>query len=169
MSIREVLDTVEALLKDDALGLSATTIAFAATHPEIQGDPGPLSADFNFLPWALTGQPHPTYKGGNVMLAPADWDGNVKVFGDAPNRQATTAIQIGFETFSASLADIQSQLKLVVSSLLRVLDRLVNYSTTHAGTIYEVDRVYIQFAQYPGPTAGGFLATVTLKEESVND
>lgn len=174
MSMRQVLDTVDALLKDDALGLTATTIAFAAQHPEIVGNPGPLGADFNFVKWALPGQAiRPTQYAGNVMLAPVSWNGNTRDPGTT-RRDARAVVEIGFECFAGSTDDLQSQLVLVFTALLQVLDRLVDWSVTKIngvprGPIYEVDSVTAQWAQYASATSGGWLATVTLLERSSDD
>jgi hypothetical protein len=178
MSMRQVLDTVDALLKDDALGLTATTIAFADGHPEIVGMPGPLRADYNFVKWALPGQSmRPTQYAGNVMLAPVD-------AGDENNGPGGTIsenvaiIEVGFETFGASTDDVQNQLMLTYVALRQMLFGtpqrmgLIEYaqqmvSGVRRGTIYEIaNPVRFRFAQYESATSGGWLASITILERS---
>lgn len=160
MSMRQVLDTTMAMMREQ---LRDRVEAFAAAHAEITGTPGPLSADFNFVEWALPGEAAPATC-GNIMLAPITWNGWQNP--GASFADATVEIEIAFETFGASTTDVQNELTLVHCALLQMLYDLVDYARANGGTIYEVSSVAFRFAEHRSPLAGGWFCTVTLLERS---
>lgn len=158
MSVPQVLATVNGLLADGALGLSARVTALAAGDSTIQ-------AVFSYVPWALEG-PLKDTRTPNVMLRPRNWRPDVKA-GDTGHRDAYVDIEIGYEYFGGVLTQIQNNVAIVATALAQVLDQLRAYSDAHAGTILEVDNsVRYDFGQFAGPTSHGFIATITVQERS---
>lgn len=158
MSQKQVLATVDGLLKDAVRGLTAKATALAA------GDPTILT-DFNFVRWALGGTMQPATK-PNVMSRPGSWTPQTR--NDAnPHRDAFAAIEIGYEFFGADPDAIQANVALVATALAQVIDELVQYSVDTGGTVVDVQEpIEFLFGQFAGPTSHGFLARVTVFERS---
>jgi hypothetical protein len=167
MSRREVLNTVNALLRDDALGLRSMTELLAARSDAPLGNPGPFSADFDFVEWSNKTVIRPTST-GNVMVKPGRFAAQSK-YDTAPDREGRVQILIGYETYGASIEDVHNQQELVIAATLLVLDQLRAYSDTHSGTIIDfVDAITFD-PDDDGATWGGFICDFSVNERSTND
>jgi hypothetical protein len=167
MSRREVLNTVNALLRDDALGLRAMTEAVAGHADAPLGQPGPFSSDFNFVPWSNDRVIQPTSR-GNVMVKPGRFAAKSK-YTTAPDREARVQIFIGYECYGASIEDVHNQQELVIGATLLVLDQLRYYSDANRGTIADFEGDIVFDPDDDGATWGGFVCDFTVNERSLND
>lgn len=169
MSMRQVLDIVDALLKDESVGLRATTERLAVSLPNVSpGNPEPVSGDFAFYRGKLPGI-RPTNHRGNVMLRPARGNANNRLGGNV--REGAQVIDIGFETFGASDDDQVDEATLVLGALRQCLDGLREFSDANLArfgtSIIDVDEAMdYRFGDFDGPTSYGFLATISIQEIS---
>jgi hypothetical protein len=171
MSQREVLATIEALLRDETQGLRATVESLATSLTDLApADPGPYSSEFTFYRGQLPGT-RPTNGGGNVMLRPTRWQPNSRYTGMV-QREASASIEIGFECFGMSAADNVNEATLVATALAQVLDRIRDYSDAHKATVVDFvpdSPMDFSFGDFEGPTSYGFIARFSIRELSVND
>jgi hypothetical protein len=177
MSQRQALAIVQALLEDETLGLRAKTEALASSLPNAPtGNPGPLSADFAFYRGALPGALRPTTR-GNVMLRPVRWITNPRIGQDAGSggvREGTAPIEIGFETFGASHEDNVDEATLVATALVQCLDGIREFADANktrfgACVVGIAPGMDFSFGDFEGPASYGFLARITVEEESQDD
>jgi hypothetical protein len=173
MSQRQTLAIIEALLRDEAVGLRARVESLSTTLPNAPtGNPGPLSADFEFWRGALPGVIRPSTR-GNVMLRPVRWVTNTRIGNDV--REGTAQVEIGFETTSASHEDNVNEAMLVADALARCLDGLYDYAeankTTYGLVIVGIPErgIDISLGDFEGVVTYGFLARITIQEYSLTD
>lgn len=168
MSMRQVLDLVEALLADETVGLRPTVERLAVSLPNApQGAPGPLSVDFNFMRAPLDGELKPTTR-GNVSITPDRWITNPQLMSGA--REGTASVFIDFESSSASRDDLVDEATLVATATAQCLvDGLRLYSevrqTQYGMTVADVaPGVDVAFRYWDGPMTYGFRMIVTIEE-----
>lgn len=161
MSMRQVLDTVRGLLKDDIVGLKAKADALILADPP----ESIVRTDFHFIRWAFSTLTNPTQK-PNVIVRPGSWRGD-EMLGTG-QRDAICIVEIGYEQFGTDPDEIEDGLALIAAALPRcVLDGLRAYSDAHGGTIVDViDPIEVQFGEFAGAASSGFLARVTVLERS---
>jgi hypothetical protein len=161
MSQRQLLDTLKAAVLDTDTGLKAQadTIALAESIEVV--------TDFALDRWMLSGVMHSAAQ-HNVSIAPKQWAANTML----PNenlRDAVGIFTISFETFSPDPAVLEDTISVFTTALIRVLDRLREFSDAHAGTVVQVmESVSFAFGAFAGGTAAssGFICTVSIQERS---
>lgn len=172
MSLRETVQTIEDLLKDESLGLRPRYESFLDAQG-LLGQPGPFRSDFNFVKWTLADRARPTTR-PNVMVRPRRWVTSLRYSG-TPLRDSGDVIEIGFETFSASPDDVQNELIYVATALAQTLDGLREYSDARGGTVIDIAsfaegrQLDFEMGAFSGATSNGFICRFTVNEESQND
>lgn len=168
MSMRQVLDIVEALLQDETVGLRPLVERLAVSLPNAPtGDPGPISADFTYFRGHLPGL-RPTNGGGNIMLRPQSGDAKNRLLEGA--REGVSRIEVGYETFG-SPEDNVNQATLVLTALRQCLDGLREFADANVArfgpSVVDVDETMeYNFGDFDGPTVYGFLARFPITEWS---
>jgi hypothetical protein len=162
MSMRQVLDTVLGALEDPAVGLKPNVTTLVA------GGAPAVRTEFTFGKWAFrTGLRDA--RGHSVVVRPARGADQTKMQ-QTLHRDGVQEIEVGCESFGASANDLQDAIAVVQTALLMTLDALVEYSRTHAGTIYEIiDPVSTSYGEFDGAASGtsaGFVSRITLNERS---
>jgi hypothetical protein len=162
MSQRQLLDTLKLALQDGDTGLAAQaqTIAIAEGLN--------VRTDFTFDRWALSGKMMPG-GGPNVSVTPTGWAANTMLPNEAL-RDAVGSFNIGYENFSADMGELEDNVSVVATALIRVLDRLREFSDTKlpagSGTVVQVlEAVSFTFGAFGrGATSSGFLCSVNIQE-----
>lgn len=156
MSLRNVLDTLNAALQDSATGLAA--------RAALEAGSANINTDYSFDAWLLSGELQPA-TGPRVSFAPSGGGATLKLQSEG-FRDGDWAIDIFYETFSADPIDIQDNIAVNATALLQVLDTLREYSDAHGGTIAQVrEPVGFRFGSFAGiSSANGFTCTVTISE-----
>lgn len=159
MSQRQVLNLLKAALLDATTGLAAQAAAEATTLGLS------VSTDFALDPWMLSGQMKATGQ-HNVSVTPRGWAANTML----PNetyRDAIVSFQVSFETFAAASGQLEDTISVFATALMRVFDRLRDYSDANGGTVLQVlEAVSFSFGEFTGgsATSSGFTCTVTIQE-----
>jgi hypothetical protein len=163
MSIRQVENTLIALLKDGSLGLAVTVerLAVQVLSPD---DADTVRSDFDFNRWTMPGQAVRPATRANVMTRPRRWRPGVVMNGW---REAVAQIDIGFESFKPEQSQQELQIAITATALAAVLDQAEAYSDANGGTILRVQNpLQYTFGYFESPTSAGFIATVTVDERS---
>jgi len=161
MSQRQLLDTLKAAVLDTGTGLKAQADAIALA--ESIG----VVTTFALDRWMLSGVMKSAAQ-HNVSISPKSWAANTML----PNenvRDAVGVFNISFETFSADPGVLEDTVSVFATALIRVLDRLREFSDAHSGTVVQVlESVSFSFGAFAGGTAtsAGFICTVNIQERS---
>jgi hypothetical protein len=166
MAIHEILATLQGRLADPTTGIATKVPALVSGL----GLPaGRVATDFAYEAWMLVGRMQNATRSIFAFRARA-YTAEQRVF-IGNSRKAAARIDVAFECFAADPAQLQDTVAVVAQALLQTLDDLEPWSRTHAGTIALLqDPIEFQFGDFAGlegtPTSSGFIATLTLQEES---
>jgi hypothetical protein len=166
MSIRQVEDTLVALLKDGSLGLAVTVERLAAQvlSPD---DADLIRSDFDFNRWTLPGSAVRPATRANVMTRPRRWQPSVVFNG---TREAVCWIDVGFESFKPDQRAQELQISITATALAAVMDQAAAFSDATHGTIIRVQNpIQYTFGYFESPTSAGFIATVAIDEVSYTE
>lgn len=158
MSWREVLHTVEALLRDPHVGLAHHAELLEATVAT------PVRTDFEFIDWAIVGVELPTRK-PTVLLRPLRMQQDTRY--RAGRRDGQSIIEILFETHGAEPQHVRGEVVVVADAVMHCMDHLREFSDQTGGTVVDIaPPMLFERHQPASPTQGGFLATITIQERS---
>lgn len=171
MSEIHVLRTVDALLKDPALGLAAQTKIAAANS----GSPVIVRTDFEFPDWNVSENLKPARQ---PQVTVSLTSGRKNLVAVNPTRDAVWGIDIGYECFDADKKTVKASVAIVAAALTVCIDSLVSFSqllsTIPSSIVLVSDPLVFAYGTYPGkgrggsPVTSGFICSVTLLERSRN-
>jgi hypothetical protein len=166
VSIRQVENTLLALLKNGSIGL-AVMVEKLANQTLDPPDRSLIATDFDFNRWTVPGQAIRPATRANVMTRPRRWLPGVVTNG---RREAVAEVDIGFESFKSEQHAQELQIAITATALAAVLDQAEAFSDETGGTIIRVvNPILYQFGYFESPTSAGFIATVTCDEASATE
>jgi hypothetical protein len=160
VSAREVLQTVDGLLADPAMGFVVTLAALIATDPPSV----PIVSDTAISRRRPDGQlVNTTRPNLSVNLAGAE-----STLVQPGQKDGRVQLRARYECFHADEETLELQLAYAAAAFSKMITEYVReYSDAHGGTIVEVaDTIGFSFGEFDGPVSAGFIATFTVIERS---
>jgi hypothetical protein len=163
MAIDEVLETLQGLLADPAVGLAAKTAALALEKGYAAGY---VRTDFRWEEWETSGLLQPAGD-VNVAIRPRRAVSTQRSMTQAL-RDGSHVIEITCELVDADATRLQRTINTLATALLQVLDGVEIYSATHGGSIQALeDPIETNFGNFDGAiTTSGFITSFTVLDRS---
>lgn len=161
MSARQVLETCDGLLADNALGFVATLAALIVADPPIAGVRSATSISRR----RPQGQLKPTSEPQLSINLRASATSAVQ---PPQQRDGRVELNTRYECVIADEEILEQQVAYAAAALSKMfVENLRAYSDAHGGTVVEIeDPLSFTFGEFEGPVSAGFVASITILERS---